>query len=404
MAYKINLDKIIEPIILILVALMPFHTQVCEYLIPGGIDNLWRDILLVLGLILTLVGRGGKFNFGEYGVCILLMWFICIMYTAFSNNINSALNMGRTYLMPTLIYFIVINSKVDKEKILKIIIGVGTLLAIWGMFQAFVLKDTFLVNLGYPSINGHLSSSSFYISGFFGIQRVTSTFASPNIAGCYFGIILITMSYMSTSNHILNIMKLIVLAALITTFSRSAIIATVLVLVVKNIRDHDFSSLIKKTILIIPIACIILYLVDQYLLNGLVLRMLTSSINGVSSGTDASFQKHTTDITAFTNVINHPFGLGFGNNGPMANGFTENLVESSIYLLIYDFGIIGMLIFIFPYVKETVKFILGNGTLESSICVCLLITYIVLPNIETYEILFFVFLYLGLEFNAKYKK
>lgn len=399
MTYRTNLERILEWIIFILVALMPLHTQVCEYLIPGAIDNLWRDILLVLALILALIIKGGNFRFGEYGIWIFLMWFICVIYTIFSNNLSSALNMGRTYLMPTLIYFIVINSKVRKEKILNIITNVATVLAIWGLFQAFVLKDTFLVKLGYPSIVGHLSSSSFYISGFFGIQRVTSTFASPNIAGCYFGIVLITMSYMSKQSRIFGIMKLVVLAALITTFSRSAIVATLFVLLVKIIYSHNFTVFMKKIILVIPITIIIFYFVDQYYLNGLVLKMITSSINGIMSGSDASFQKHASDITTITTVIDHPFGLGFGNNGPMANGIMTNRIESSIYLLLYDFGIIGMAIFIFPYVKETLKFISGNINLGSAICVCMLFTYIVLPNIETYELLFLVFLYLGLEYK-----
>ncbi|MBZ4291932.1 hypothetical protein LAJ53_15560, partial [Streptococcus pneumoniae] len=64
--------------------------------------------------------------------------------------------------------------------------------------------------------------------------------------------------------------------------------------------------------------------------------------------TDSSAVKHLEDLwLPLLKVIDYPLGLGFGNNGPIVLSLyhSANLVESSIYLLAYDFGILGMFIY-----------------------------------------------------------
>lgn len=275
-----------------------------------------------------------------------------------------------------------------------------------------------MIKLGYSSKNGYLSSSSFYIGGYFGYQRVVGTFISPNICGHILAIALSVILY----NDLSIVMKkkflyiFAVLLGLLGTLSRSAILAFIIsslfIWLVKKIKGIHKKIKAKKFMLAMS-ACIVgivmVISADGIMLNHLFSRMLKSSLSGVIKMTDSSALKHYEDLfVPLKTVLEHPLGLGFGSNGPMALilNSNANAVESSFYLMLYEVGFIGSVIYFAPYfivVIDTIKTRQYKYFVPASISVICLFIYLLLPNVQTYEIAFYFYLFLGLYYNKSVK-
>jgi len=174
------------------------------------------------------------------------------------------------------------------------------------------------------------------------------------------------------------------------------------------------SKIRKRTIVRIIVALIIgviiFFTIDYLLLNGLFSAMLFSSVSGMLSLSDTSALKHLQDlIQPIINVVDHPFGLGFGNNGQMALEKSQQAVtvESSYYLMLYEVGIVGTIFCFAPYfsvVYNTVKNRAYNYFVPACAVIVCLFTYLLLPNIQTYEVTFYAYLFIGLYNNKSVVK
>ncbi|MBQ2980623.1 MAG: O-antigen ligase family protein [Lachnospiraceae bacterium] len=415
---------IIKMILIILVLFMPTHRMLFDAVLPWKYDNLWRDMLLILGIVIVLAINKGIY-LGRHGINIILMWIVCGIYLFFSDRFVLAANLARTYLIPTLIYFIVINIRKDEKFIgilEKIFVYTAVILAIFGMVQAFILGEGFLIALGYEANGEYLASNSFYISHFFGRQRVTSTFAAPNICGLYFGMVIIVLIY-RIKNYKYGVVLLgIMLFGLATTFSRSAMLGTAFALLVVFFMRNISKIILKrsttiKLVIIVSLAVVTFFGIN-YMLDGLITDMLKSSVMSVVKSTDPSANKHMEDLVVpIKTIIQNPLGLGFGNNGPMVLEYYKdaNLVESSIYLLMYDFGIIGALIFLLPYVRSIFRFLISMyrkftqkfdnviadkqreyEKIPAGLAILLMVVSLLLPSLQSFEILFVFYLFLAI--------
>ena len=418
---KIDILKII---LIILVLLMPTHRMLFDAIIPGRLDNLWRDSLLILGVVVILIIQKGIY-IGKHGANIIMMWLVCAIYLCFSQRLSLAMNLARTYLIPTLVYFIVVNIKND-EKFIKVVekvfVYTAVILAIFGMIQAFVLGEGFLIALGYEANGEHLASNSFYISHFFGRQRVTSTFAAPNICGLYFGMVIIVLIYRIKEYKFGEVLLGIMLLGIATTFSRSAMLGTAfalfVVFFVRNVGKLVLSRSTSIKLIIILVSSVSVFMIINYMMDGLIFDMLKSSVMSVVKSTDPSANKHKEDLfVPLRTIVSNPLGLGFGNNGPMVLEYYKdaNLVESSIYLLMYDFGIVGAMIFLGPYIRSVFILFLSayrkftqkydnavadmqreNYKIPAALSMLLLVVSLLLPSLQTFEILFVFYLFLAI--------
>lgn len=413
----IRCSKMVNNIVKILLLLMPFHYILCEcFLKNKSIDNLWRDMLIIAILVLIMIAHSGKLRLGRYGKYIILMNLIVIVFTLFSPNISIAINIARTYLITSWIYFGIVNLNLDKKKIDKwkyIIIISAVVVSVYGLFQAFILGDQFLVKIGYPSENGFLTSS-YYINNFFGHQRVTGSLVSPNICGIFLAIALLTLlSYDGVGSKKKIIFALIIAVALMCTLSRSSILAFIISYIYYNFlkknntinKEKNKNSILKrknkKIIVVLSVTAylIMLLYIDSKYLGGLVSKMLKSS----SKMNDLSALKHFEDLySPIKTVIENPFGLGFGNNGPKAFAVNSkaNLVESSIYMIMYDFGPFFGILFYLPFLCIFCDSICKRNRTEvqfaGSLSLLMLISYALLPNIQEFEPTFYFYFFLGL--------
>lgn len=407
---KIKVKQIYFYLFLILLILMPLH-YVLFSLILGELKllSLWRDGLIAL---LFLYGFQRKaFRIGRYERWILIAIDIIMLYAIFFLDTVS-LNMARTYIMPMLIFFYVKNERFslkESRQIVKVIWMMAVIESVYGIYQAFVLGSQFLIDLGYSSIEGRLASSSFYIAGNWDQQRVCGTFVSPNNCGAYLAmsvIILVTLrDFVRSKKWIYYSGIMVIMLGLLGTLSRSAWAGCLAGIVLFDGNDKDKKKKLLRLILTsVTLLCVGL-VADHYIFKG---RIFSIVLHHVANTLDRepSFNAHIRDIyKPALNVIRHPFGLGFGKNGSFVLRSVPagkvNLVESSIYVICYDIGAIGAIVYFMPYLKAIAS---RGKTLSDDVCVrcaakigaCVLIIYLLLPSVQAYEQPFAFFVFLGL--------
>lgn len=404
----------------LLLLYMPFHYYICECMIKGTkIDNSLKDIIIFTLFIFTLLKS--KFKVRKHDIIVMINCLIVLLFAICSlimHNYPGTINIIRTYVIPQLIFIICSQLKINDKQysyINKIVVVELSLIAIYGVFQAFILGDKFLVKLGYPSDGYYLSSASYYISGFFGHQRSVGTFVSPNVCGVI--LVISICVYLYSNTLVIKRKKMILfflIVGLIATFSRSAIVGLALSIVIVNYLSEKKIHISKRIIIIgtssIAVGCLAVVYVDSHYFSGLYGNMILRSLTSALDKTDPSAVAHMENlIEPLSEIFYHPFGFGFGNNGPMALEYTSNakVVESSFYLMIYELGLFFGILFFIPYfcvIADTIRNRKYKNFLPAAISIAVCFTYILLPNVQTFEILFYSYMYMGFYYNPNIRK
>jgi len=395
---------------LILIIFMPMHTLLFSYMLGNiKILSLWRDFII---LYLFLVSFRRKLKRNVINIYILFSAFIIVIYAFMALGITS-FNIARTYVMPLLIYFYTSSEVFDDYKlriIFKTCLITTTLIAAWGLFQAYVLGPQILYDLGYSNSYGRFSSSSFYIAGW-NQQRVVGTFSSPNGCGAYFAVMLVFLT--SMKKYAEKYLKIYwfclacIFLGLIATFSRSAWLGCFFGILLFNkhsisIKKRNAKILIATLIIIIPLLGVF------YSSNSMVATvfdMMANHITRTVSKEDASFLYHLIELYKPLNMaLLHPLGLGFGTNGSFALAYLDlektHQVESSIWLMAYEVGILGMIVYYIPYLASIVRYCSKryNNIIRNSakVTICILVIFCVLPSVQSYEQPFFAMMFAGI--------
>lgn len=405
----IKYEKMEFLIIKFLILYMPLHYMICEILLKNySFDNILRDIIIISLFIMHIYKKGIKVN--SIGLIIFIIMIIMTFFMLFSvlqGNLYS-INIYRTYTVPALLYFIIKDirpNKIEINKLIQTSITEMSLIAIWGIFQSLVLGDGFLVKIGYPTVNGILGAS-FYINGYYGIQRSVGTFVSANYCGLIMAVFLLiamfSMYYKAVK--IKGYKILILMGGMLSTISRSAILAFIIslfyfyMLCERNISKTFY----KNLILIIVLGSIILIVMDSIIFKGVLVNMLSDALLSALSFSDLSSQKHLSDLTEpLGQMLDNPLGLGFGYNGPMAIEHVKNSrnIESSIFLIVYEIGSICGFIYFIPFIRCFVLAPFKRNKIKkvsATIILLILITFIFLPNVQSFEVLFYLYIFTGI--------
>lgn len=407
-----------------LILYMPFHYYLCELLISfTNIDNIVRDGVI---LFLTALVFFKRESFTKLQCILVTASGIMLaglgLTSAILNRCFPILNILRTYLIPLLIFFVSRSVSMTKERFSRLnlfLFAELAIVAIYGFFQAFFLTDDFLIALGYPN-DGEYLDYTFYISYYWGHQRALGTFVSANICGVILSIGLCALLYTDRSHSFrwYYIWGLLLMIGLVTTFSRSSWLgfagATGFCLLLRK----SWTRLSKKTIKragILVLTAGILLLLDWVVFDSLVLKMFLSQTLRTFTGTDPSANAHADhlltppELPLFPEQTDGSLPLWltqFGKNGPMAAEFIANptKVESSYYLMCYEVGIVGTLIYFAPYINTIVQTIRNRKAypyfVPAAVVITVLVSYVFLPNVQTFEIPFYCFMFMGLYENA----
>lgn len=401
-----------------LTAYMPFHFYICElFLTKTKADNLVRDFFILWIFFLLFFKK--KIQIKSTGLFVALDCFILLLFAISSlisgTNASCVGNSLRTYLVPLLVYFIASSTPLNKKDYIaltKLIVFEFTAIALYGIFQALILGDSFLLKIGYAGDeNGHLSGTSYYISGFYGTQRLVGVFISPNICGLLLAFVICILLFSNTIKYIKHrkIYLIVLFFAEILTFSRSALLALIIACCIMysiKYASHKINSL--RVISILLFFCLLLfasYSLDSMLNGGRIWSMLSRSVFGIFNGSDSSASRHMNDLFAsFGSMSEYLFGFGFGTNGPIAASVLPqaHLVESSYSLMVFELGVFCGFLFFIPLISSAFNILSKKSLLAPearAISICALVNFLFLPNIQTYEVIFYIFLYLGINDN-----
>lgn len=242
-----NLKRIPYIVSLILLAYMPFHIFLSQWLseATGGLD-LWKigkDVVLCGVVVFTIClvfwqGKGNKafrtllFLTAGYAALHLLVW-------AFHPDIHRrSAELGVIYNMRLPLYAILgygavlLHPKFAFSSVIKLMLGVSTAVAILGIAQYFLPGDL-LMHFGYSLERG--ARAAFYIDDNHNLPvRIMSTLREPNALGAYLilpatalGALLLNAKD-QRRRIVLAVVLVLHVAAIVLTQSRSALFGVVL--------------------------------------------------------------------------------------------------------------------------------------------------------------------------------
>lgn len=426
------------------IVLTMIHTFLLLHMIPkvlpisGKVINilkLWKEVYILFLLFLTFKNKSIKVliqnlknlfskNYRKYEIFMMLFFLIVIIGVFRNDNILAGLYGARNYLEGMLVYYIAKHAVCSNDDVHKLIDNTAfymVFLCIWGIFQAYVLGGEFLISCGY-GLHGKLSYT-FYISGFYGVQRVISTFASANTFAVYGQLICIYFLSQVIFNKIGKLKNIvcfiITFIALVLTFSRSSwigfAVASVFMFIfyIRSTFDKSKFKFKKKyayiTIIVICIISVILasdfetsVMIRKYIVNTITLK-------------DTSAKGHINSVSKSVNfIISNKFGIGVGASGPKSYKYAENSflnAESSYLIIGMDMGIIGIVsyllfsLFLLLHIKSSIK----NKNdylyiLLFSMWTAVFAAYLFLPLIQELEHVYYIYMLTGLMMFLKNKE
>ena len=317
-----------------------------------------RDIILIAMLGICMAGSGFKVKRRSLFYLLIAVCGMVALLRADSMSLGVAC--FRRYIFPVGVFIAVTKMKsISKEQnyknFLKFVMVFFAIISVWGVFQAWVLGDEFLMNLGYPTayLNQYkrvMLKHSFYFGGL-GIQRVVSTISNSNICGLILGGSMLFLISGYKAIPFSGKMKITLLAAIalgyLLTFSRSNFLALLFVVLFVAFKYIPY----KKQIFLTGIALVgvaLLSLVIQGS-DGIIYKLLEWVKNSLNF-TDTSVAGRSGIWTEALQVIkDNPLGLGFGHVGSIAIDAKASYYlscENSYLAMAIDFGIIGALIYV----------------------------------------------------------
>jgi len=394
----------------------------------------WKEFFLLCFLIMIFINKR-KFNTlslrkiirTDVDLCIVGFTLLSAIYILGNPNLIAGLYGFRNYAFGFLFYIAAISISYNEDErysFLQTVFNFLTIICVWGIIQAKLLGPRYIMN--YAHFGKEVLPFNFYISYFWGIQRVTGVFSDPNAFA-----IMANFAALFYSNQIfiLNVKKPItyfklalVLISIVLSFSRSAWIGLLVgyfVLFVYYLFGMKMvDKLSKKRVVFVIIAIIIalpiLFSVFLKVTNIKALEMVQKHIINTLTLKDPSVVGHIKSLkSSFLFFLGHPLGMGTGMSGPKTALFTSNIMnsESSYFIIAFDLGIIGIALY-FALIISIIKNLFANlkkGTQKQKAFTIFLLAvslnvwviYLFLPIIHSLEHVYLYYLLLGMFFNER---
>lgn len=415
--YKLDITFFFKTLIVLLLTNYMIVTIICKDI---AVLKYLRDFNIFILLIMSLRDKKLKWC-REWGLLIVftLMVLIAVFH---ATSLNVGVVAARRYLLPVLMYYVSFYYASNKnvKSIMKFVLPFLAVLSTWGIFQAYVLKDTFLKSLGYPqaflpAYGRYMLHQAFYF-GNLGIQRVTATLSSPNIfaliLGCTIIFVLINREYLTVIKHWKIYLSLICMAY-VATVSRSNFVAMFVVTVIILWPYIPY----KKTFIGLGTVAIAIFIFVGHFQNGdgIAYKLIEWVKNSLMFKESSAAGRSSRWLAAFQEIKENPFGLGPGYVGSIAtNAGRQELYldcENSYLCLALDIGVIGCIAYYLFLVIEIIrsnklvvcyKGYLGNREIfdmnKSVVCILIYVMIVMFfsNHVQDMEAMIFIFMYMGL--------
>ncbi|MBM0065896.1 O-antigen ligase family protein [Alkalicoccobacillus gibsonii] len=408
-----------------LLYLLPFHYLVFTVLL-GNIpfSGYWKELILIILYVFILLSffKSNNYRISKSSLVLFLFILINLTYVIIADNPSYALYHMRLYVEPMIAYYIYKNINIKISELVPLIKGlfiISVIISLYGILQAVILKSDFLVRIGYPSEDGRLSHV-FFLNAIDNFQRVTATFVYPNTFAYYIALILIvSFAYrkkLFKNTLIYQLGTAISLIALLLTFSRSTWVSLVSVIgiyVIVNLIYNKKIKIKKMPFLFSVFSIALVTLIFDIFKDYGIFKIISTYVIRTVTLEDTSAVGHLDSMEASKELAyENMSGLGLGNNGPKAlqNFNYPNLTESSYYLLWFELGLLGMLVYIgfiavimYSAIKGLItkhqNYFKFNYFIVILLIVFTLVNFIFLPYIQDVEILIFLFALIGIFAN-----
>lgn len=393
----------------------------------------WKEIILIILLVDTIIiqlSKKRKFMIKKYYIEILLILFIINLFAIgifINKDLGTTIFVMRIYIFPFIIYYIAkYNRRFTKNsvgKIIKCLFLFYTVVAIWGIFQALVLGDDFLINLGYPLKYAGRLRDSYYFGGFGDFQRVVSTFANTNVFGAVTGmlIFIVALNTFFIENFKWKKQCLVTLiVAFIFTFSRSNWIAMVLISLLLILRNREIilmlknKKLQKNALILIVVILIGVFIYDKVKninIFGVVHKYIVDTITLKDTSAAGRIGIWLDGVSTF---IQNPFGIGLGKVGMVSAKLTGKIYvtgESSYIAILLDSGIQGFILY-FTALFLNFYYTFRNNNVNAArylrtvryLIIYLSVMFIFSNHIYDLEMMIFALFFIGLGQNKKFLK
>lgn len=403
----------------ILITVMPFHYLLFAIILSDiPFLKLWRDIIIIVIYLLNFtIGKRIRIKFDTSTVIDCLFFVYTLLYIFGARYFKQAANIARVYLLPIFLFHAIRNidfKEWEINEIFKIFYVNTIIICFYGLFQAFILRDNYLIALGYQTAEDGRLGAEFYLSNYGNsmigrnIQRVISSFSSANSCGYYLCIIFIIFLFyrdrIGVSKNKYGLFMMLIGITIVLTFSRSSWLGIAIALIIYAGKQIKRFMIEQKNMIILGLGMVIIVIIASSSLKKALVHIIFSSL----SGKDTSVMSHYSTINrAFEIIKNNPWGLGLGENGPRALNYgPSNLVESSILLMVFEFGIVGALIYFFNYINIAFNAMIHKRDKNKSrFILCLtsfvLIAFLNIPYIQEIECTSMFFILSGMMWNKR---
>ncbi len=368
---------------------LPFHNVVMAELWELGVRGLaldvisaWKEVLLAVALaVVVWTRRGIPFKSTSTDWLALAFAFFVVLYALIPQDWlgGDASGRGILYglrhgLTPVAAYVLGRSLHLGREELRRVgalILGTAAVVAAWGLIDVYAIplqawRDSGVpgwyseqLGLDYgPAVSGLPENFVYNPGDERPLRRLVSTFLSPLATGYLLLVALLVAAAWERARW-LSALSGLLLAGLLFTYSRTAIAALALALVVLAYALRNWWPLAAATVLV----AMGFFFVRAYPEFGpetsftpaeLEFQRANAQKEGEASGDPTSFDEPSVDShldslrEGIDTVVHHPQGFGLGNAGVTAKRTGEEIKagESTYTELGVELGLLGMLAFI----------------------------------------------------------
>ena len=321
------MQRLREYLAILLLGLLPIHALLVTFgtkILKGSGHapmtslSLWKEGLLVIILAIAckeIVQKAKMPRLDMFDWVILIMLILSIVVTALTHGDWSLYAFGFKYDFVPLAAFVILRrvqwSDPFRERLVSALLIVGSIVALFGI-ASLMFPASLFTFFGYSDLHSLYVPSgplaAFQHIESLGVRRIQSTMSGPNQLGLW---LLIPFSLALLQRK--KIAVALIFIALILTFSRSAWIASGVILLVVLWKGLPRKVFYSALVGLFSAACIAFITLYSYAPD-IIVRSASSSDH---------FRR---PLEALSIIKENPLGLGLGTAGPASNRVSDACV------------------------------------------------------------------------------
>jgi hypothetical protein len=334
----------------------------------------WKDVLLLVALVLVVRGfpwplRPTDWLALAFGALVVLYALLPQSWLGGGATHKGVLYAARHDLLPVAAYFLgrgLHLSERERSRLCHTVLATAAFVAAFGLIDVYAVPLSFWrpaagwfkdqLGLTYTGVSGLPENFVYNAGNGVVFRRLTSTFLSP-LATSY--LLVVALFFIPYRRRWGLPLGLLIFAALLWTHTRSALLALVVVLVLRALVQRR----VRPLVWVLVVAVIGLAFVKSYdhfgprthftaselKVQERIAREHPQTSNDATSASESSTTEHLASLRdGARTVVHHPWGFGLGNSGVTAarTHVKVEAGESTYTELGVETGIVGMLVFI----------------------------------------------------------